>query len=137
MQFDDDKGIKGYNRNGYITDYYYDQVISSDRIFYGLSYEEIRLINGDSDGYVDETNKLHGAGFKLYVVQHGLVPVILYFLFYYFLIIAGGVCRKYSFGFLILIVFTFLQASYPNSYSWLIPFILGINSRKPLLKIRQ
>lgn len=137
LQFDDDKGIKGYNRNGYITDYYYDQVISSDRIFYGLSSEEIRLINGDSDGYVDETNKLHGAGFKLYVVQHGLVPVILYFLFYYFLIIASGVRRKYSFGFLILIVFTFLQASYPNSYSWLIPFILGINSRKPLLKIRQ
>ena len=34
--------------------------------------------------------------------------------------------KKYSLYYLILIIITFWQAGYPFSYSWIIPFILGI-----------
>lgn len=132
LRFDKEKGIQGNNRNGYTTDYYFNRVLTSDKIFFGLSNEEISQINGDDDGYADEENKLHGAGFKLFVVVYGILPVLFYFLFYLLTASQCGYHRRYSLGFFFLILLTFIQASYPNSFCWLIPFILGINNRTPL-----
>ena len=128
LQPDEEKGFVGNNRTGAATDYYFNQILCSRQLFFGLGADKIARING-TDGEIDKANKIHGAGYKIFIVTHGIVPAILFFLFYW--ISADSLCsvnRRYSRGFVLLIILTFLQAAYPDSNSWIIPFLLGIMS---------
>lgn len=91
---------------------------NTTRIFY----------NALSDGTVifgtDRDLNIAGAGYKIFFLKNGIIAAILYFLVYR-LIMSTMHNRKYALHFLILIAITFWQAAYPNSYSWIIPYILG------------
>lgn len=80
------------------------------------------FILGDSDKL-----NISGAGYKIFLIQKGLVAAILYFLVY-IIITKYSYDNKYGNHFVILVVLTFLQAAYPSSYSWMLPFVMGILS---------
>lgn len=128
LQPDEEKGIAGNNRAGEAVDFYYERVISSEQVFFGMGVDEVARINGN-DGIVDKSTKINGAGYKVFIVTHGIVPMLVFFLFY--LIAARNFCyinKRYSYGFVFLICITFMQAAYPDSNAWIIPFLLGVMS---------
>jgi hypothetical protein len=127
LEQDSEKGIKGNNRTSSNTGAVFEQFISSDLIWYGLDRTQFK-----SDV---EDDIIQGAGYQMYILQHGVVPVIVLLLFY-LLLAAKSIDRNKAYLFLFLIITTFLQAAYPESGSWLIPFILGI-SNFDLEKIRE
>lgn len=129
---DEEKGFKGNNRTGEAADYYYNQVITSEKVLFGLGADKVSQINGD-DGTIDKTTKIHGAGYKIFVITHGVVSTIVFLLFY--LAAASNLCwynKRYSYGFVLLIGLTFIQAAYPDSNSWILPFLLGVMSKQEL-----
>lgn len=98
-------------RTSYDTDRIFSNMISSGNLFFG------------------EINKsqVEGAGYKVFIIRYGLVAAIIYFCFY-FQLSTFTRNKKYGKGFLLLVVLTFFQAAYPFSYSWVIPFVLGVLS---------
>lgn len=111
-------------RTSYDTDQIFSNMIFSGNLFFG------------------EINKtqVEGAGYKVFLIRYGLVAAIIYF-FFYFQLSTFTRNKKYGKGFLLLVVLTFFQAAYPFSYSWVIPFVLGVLSditpRLQLKKIQQ
>lgn len=130
LQKDDEKGFAGNNRTGEAADFYYDQVMSSKKMFFGLGADEVSRINGNDDT-VDKSTKIHGAGYKIFIITHGLVASFMFLLFY--IVAASQLCwnnKRYSYGFVFIIVLTFIQAAYPDSNAWILPFLLGIMSEQ-------
>lgn len=127
LKEDKEKGIAGNNRNSELTDYYFEKTIENGDAFWGLGREKITKINGGGADDGDYSNQIRGAGYKLFILYNGLLAAFFYLLCYYSLSrIRNTFKRKYTIGFFLLIFITFMQASYPDSYSWLVPFVLGI-----------
>ena len=127
LQYDEDKGISGNNRVSYTTDMYFASLLLSNDRWYGLGAETINFINGGSTGFGDFGSQIRGAGFKIFILYNGLIGTILCIAFY---ACFAADCvpnnKRFSWGFFTLIIITAVQAAYPFSYSWLIPFICGI-----------
>lgn len=127
LKEDKEKGIAGNNRNSELTDYYFEKTIENGDALLGLGREKITKINGGGADDGDYSNQIRGAGYKMFILYNGLLAAFFYLLCYYSLSrIRNTFKRKYSIGFFLLIFITFMQASYPDSYSWLVPFVLGI-----------
>jgi len=91
------------------------------------NYFESSITNGDIIfGNSKYSNFEGSAGYKVYMLQWGVISAVIYLLVY--LILIGRLAKSnfYGYFFLFLIVLTFIQAAYPQSYSWIIPFILGV-----------
>ena len=107
--------LSGHVRTSETIDRVFDESLSSGNFLFG----EKRKFEAN------------GAGYKVFIIDYGIVAAIIYFLFYYKLSTFTK-NRKYGIGFFILVLMTFVQSAYPSSYSWSIPFILGIMSEKYL-----
>lgn len=112
LEKDDTQGIKGNNRFYNDTDFVYSRAVKKGDIWTGVK----QTTNMDLVG---------GAGFKIYIINYGLVGVILVLLFY-LSVIPPKPDYRYTIGFFIVISLCFLQRSYPFWYSWLFPFVTGI-----------
>lgn len=112
LEKDESRGIKGNNRVSNATEYVYDNMVDKDRALTGVK---------------DRVNMslVEGAGFKLFVINYGIVGVILAFLIY-LSFIPSAPDYRYTLSFLIVLMLCFMQRSYPSWYSWLFPFITGI-----------
>lgn len=136
LESDKDKGIKGNNRNSELTDFYFEKMCEDGSILWGLGQDQIQKINGGGANDGDFTNQIRGAGYKIYCVNNGCLAAVLFILFYFLVADVGSVCqRRYNKMFALLILIIFMQASYPTSFSWIIPFILGINTSKEIKHI--
>lgn len=113
LQYDKEKGLTGNDRSSQASDNIFYRVVSSGNILFG-------------DPSVKD---MTGAGYKVFIVNKGLIPALLFFIFY-FSIAYNRKKHGYSKFFVLLIVLTFLQAAYPASYSWIVPFLLGINKQE-------
>lgn len=113
LQYDKEKGLTGNDRSSQASDMIFTRVVSSGNILFG-------------DPSIKD---MTGAGYKVFIVNRGLIPAMFFFMFYY-CIASNRKKHGYSKLFVLLIVLTFLQAAYPASYSWLVPFLLGINKRE-------
>ena len=120
LQYDKDKGIKGNNRSLGELDFYYSKFYESGEIWLGVPQSIINNINGKTTGRDDG---IAGAGYKVFFINYGIVSAIIFFFFYYYLA-KKRIKEFYIKGFLILVVLTFLQASYPTSFSWIVPYIM-------------
>lgn len=129
LQPDEEKGIVGNNRTGEFTRDYFEYYVDNGEIFLGLGSSEISRINGGGMNAGDYSNQIRGAGYMVFFLKFGVLAAILFFLVYYFIGPARSYNKKYAWGFLFIICITFVQASYPTSYSWIIPYILGINGQ--------
>lgn len=130
LELDEDKGIKGNNRVGAGTDFYFQKSLSDGSFLLGIGAEKIIAING-GEGWtniVDYDNQIRGAGYKIFILRNGLICAMLWLLCYYYLSKTNKRNKIFSYGYLFIIVLAFVQASYPNSYAWLIPFILGVQN---------
>jgi hypothetical protein len=117
LQYDEEKGIVGNNRYNYDIDNAFNLAVYNGTIITG-DPSQSELGNA-------------GNGLKMYILTHGIVGALLFLLFY--LKVVGFIHNKrYGYGFVCIVFITFMQASYPNSYSWLIPFFLGIGYQKHL-----
>lgn len=128
LQFDNEKGISGNNRSSELTHYYFEQGFENGDIILGLGQERVMRINGGMHNQFSQ-EIIAGTGLVYYFIVFGVVSAFFYFLFYFFLAEEGN-NKRYSMFFLLLVVVCFIQAAYPESLSWIYPFIIGIKSYK-------
>ncbi len=128
LQPDDEKGIVGNNRVSLAADDYFERHMGTAELFFGIGDEGVNKYNGTTDVENDFRDSIAGAGYKIYFIKYGILSAILIFLVYYLFIKGCYINRdqRYPMFFLVIIIVTFLQASYPATYSWLIPFVLGV-----------
>lgn len=129
LQYDEENGISGNNRNSHMTDDYFDYYMQNGDILFGVGKQEVRKINGGGAAGADFNDQIRGAGYKMFFITNGIVEAIV--ILFGYLMFVSTMDRKYGYGFLLLIALTFVQAAYPLSTSWLIPFVFGcvLNSR--------
>lgn len=114
LQFDQELGISGNNRFSDKTRDYYDYYMSRGGLWTGATN-------------VSDVTDISGAGYMRFFITNGIIAAIFYLLFYLCLA-RSSYNRRYGNGFVLLVVLTFLQAAYPSSFSWLIPFIMTLNN---------
>lgn len=129
LQYDKDKGISGNNRASHMAEAYFDYYMQTGEILFGVGQQQVRKINGGGAAGVDFNDQIRGAGYMIFFITNGIIEAVI--IFFGYLMFVRKTDRKYGLGFLLLIVITFVQAAYPLSPSWLIPFILGcvLNSK--------
>lgn len=113
MQIDDEKGFSGNNRTGELTDNTYESFIKTPEVMTGLSPQKYSK-------YV-KSGFIEGAGYKLYVMQKGIIGV-LFVLFAYFYIYRCSYNKRLTLGLLLVYIAAFWQRAYPFWYSWLVIF---------------
>lgn len=113
LEFDENKGIKGNNRTVRQTDKYFDQGLKKGWIITGVGAN------------TEAGSKIRGAGFKIYLLRNGIIGA-LFILAIYILLISPRCNRRYAYSFLTLIILMFLQRGYPQWYSWLFFYTMGI-----------
>lgn len=132
---DEDNIISGNNRNTTGTDYYFDEIFRKGQFLYGMSHKEIKAIN---EAYILSEDTIRGAGYKIFIIYYGIIPIFFYMAFYFTITYKySRHNKKYALGFFLIIVITFLQASYPTSLSWLVPLVLGIGCNEHSLHIEN
>lgn len=112
LEYDEEKGIKGNNRFFNNTDFVFEKAAK----------------NGDlMTGVADKVNMelVGGAGFKIFVIHHGLIGVLLV-LFLYLSLIPNNPDYRYTISYIIVLSLCFMQRSYPYWYSWMFPYIMGL-----------
>ncbi len=117
LEYDEEKGISGNNRNFNYTDEYFSKMCEDKSIIWGIGFDNFK--KGLDEG------KIGGAGIKVFLMQYGIIGTILVLL-YYLIISSYGIDKKYSFGFFALIVICFFQRAYPTWTAWLLPYISSI-----------
>lgn len=113
LQFDRDKGISGNNRTTEMTDNFFEECVKDGTIILG-----VRTMKADN-------LRIRGAGYKIFILRYGLIS-LMFVLIIYMLLQNPKANKRYAYSFFILIIVIFIQRAYPNWYSWLLPFVLGI-----------
>lgn len=116
MEFDDEKGITGNNRTSGRTDDAFDRFINSLDVLTGMSRKDYQ--------YNIESSEIAGAGYKMYLMQKGILGTILVFGAYW-LIFLRSCDKRYMLLFFILYIMAFIQRSWPTEYIWLFLFLAG------------
>jgi hypothetical protein len=121
LKFDEVKGISGNNRISYSTDKYYKKFVLTHQVLTGVGQQKYASLS--------KNRIIAGAGYKIYILQNGIIGLLLVFLFYY-KIVQLSPNRRYAYCFLLLLLFAFLQRAYPMWFSWLFLFICGTSRYK-------
>ncbi len=112
LEQDESKGIKGNNRVDRTTSYLYAKMMKTPDMWTGVK---------------EKTNMdmIAGAGFKIYIINYGLIGTFLALLFY-LSVIPPKPNYRYTTAFLLVLILCFMQRAYPGWYSWLFPYVIGI-----------
>ena len=113
----EDGNIAGNNRFTEDLNFLFDQFMDSSDSFWGIGVAE----------YANQF-RTGGAGYKVFIVQHGLICTLFVFLFYFFIVI--GNISKMAWILLLTYILCFLQASYPLWQCELLIFITAIPTFK-------
>ena len=116
LEYDEDKGISGNNRFSSDTDKYYEN-LSTIELLVGVGLDEYNK--------QIELGTIGGAGYKLFIIINGFLGSMFVLMIYYNITYLSN-NRRYAIGFLILMIASFMQRSYPTWMSWLLPYISGI-----------
>lgn len=112
LEYDEEKGIKGNNRAVSNTDFEFQQALKKGRVMKGTKeWVNMELVQG--------------AGFKRYILNYGIIGIIL-ILCLYIALIPSKPDYRYTISYLLLLAMCFMQRSYPMWYSWLFPYVMGI-----------
>lgn len=124
LEYDEDKGISGNNRFDLDTERYYNN-LTTQEFLTGLGLTRYN--------YLVEQEVVAGAGYKIFILINGLIGSVFVLLIYYcFSLLTNN--RRYAIGFLLLMIATFIQRSYPTWMAWILPFICGMVSSNILHK---
>ena len=117
LQYDDEVGISGNNRTGERTDDTFYDFMRSSEVLTGMPPSKY-------SSYRDE-DLIRGAGYKLYIMQKGIVGTILIFVFY-FMLYRKGKSRSLMSCMLVMYILAFIQRAYPMWAAWSCLFILAM-----------
>lgn len=112
LEKDDNQGIKGNNRFYNDTDFVFTKAVKNENLLMGVKNSTNMEMVG-------------GAGYKIFIINYGLIGVFLA-LMLYLSIIPQKPDWRYTLVFVIILCLCFLQRAYPVWYSWLFPYIMGI-----------
>lgn len=112
LEQDSNRGIKGNNRVDHNTDHTFSKTVKNDDMWVGVK-EKTNM------------NLIAGAGYKIYIINYGLIGVILAAIFY-LCVIPSKPDYRYTIAFFIVIALCFMQRAYPGWYSWLFPYVMGL-----------
>ena len=112
LEYDQSTGIKGNNRFFDNTDYEYSKALGTKYFWISAKGKANMSLIG-------------GAGYKIYILQFGMIGVILALLLY-LSVIPQKPDWRFTICFLILYILCFFQRAYPLWYSWLFPYVVGI-----------
>lgn len=128
-------------RNSIGADLYFAHMFETGEWLRGLGEERIAMINGEDIGTAEVSygeEVIRGAGYKIYMLNYGVLTVLIALMVYLF---TGpgwiGWTDRYAWSFLLLIVITFLPTSYPMSFSWMLPYMMGIARAAQLKKLNE
>ncbi len=113
----EDGNIAGNNRFTKDLDILYDQIMNTSDSLWGIGLTEY-----------ENNSSAQGAGYKVFIIQHGLVCTLLVFLFYFFIVM--GNISKMAWILFITYILCFLQAAYPLWICELLLFITAIPTLK-------
>lgn len=118
LEYDESKGIKGNNRYSNNTDYAFDKAMDSGDYLFGVFDKQ-------------NMDLISGSGIKIYILRYGAIGMIIV-LALYLSLIPPHPNWPYTLKFLFILMVCFIQNAYPEFYSWLFPYVLGlrINSRE-------
>ena len=113
LKYDETKGIQGNNRVFNNTEIEYKKALKSGDYWTGVR---------------DKANMdlVSGAGYKIYVLWHGLIGLF-FILAFYLSLIPPHPDWQYTLPFLLVVILCFLQNAYPDWYAWLFPYVLGLD----------
>lgn len=112
LEQDESKGIKGNNRVDKTTDFLFAKMMKTSDKWMG--------VKGKTN-----MDMVMGAGFKIYIINYGLIGTLLALLFY-LAVIPPHPNYRYTIAFLMVLILCFMQRAYPGWYSWLFPYVTGI-----------
>lgn len=118
LQYDDEKGIAGNNRDLHDTDQFFEKAMSSGLLITGMGLRKFMELNS--------LDIIGGAGYKIFILQYGFIGCFLVFC-YYGIIAYNFKKNIFSLLFLALLMICFLQRAYPYWLAWLIPFVTAFN----------
>lgn len=113
LEYDKTRGIKGNNRTVVATDKFFNQCVADGTIWLGVK-------NTSNKG-----DKIMGAGYKIFLLNRGVVMLFIVTAFY-LLLIPKYSNRRYAASFLLFIGLCFMQRGYPEWFSWLFSFAIGV-----------
>ena len=119
LEYDEEKVISGNNRVFETTNEKFAHFLASKDVFLGYSLKQ------RAEYY--ESGEMRGAGYKMYIMQKGLIGTIAIFLAY-ILIVKTSYNRRFMYCMLVLYFFAFIQRAYPLWYAWLFIFLLAAES---------
>lgn len=123
LKYDKSKGIQGNNRFFNNTDFEYNKAVKNGDYLTGVSQKvNMKLISG--------------AGFKIYILQHGMIGMFLV-LALYISIVPPRPDWHFTLAFLFIIILCFMQNAYPNWYAWLFPYVLGLELNATRVQIKE
>lgn len=120
LRYDDERMIRGNNRNLYSTELYFIKMVNDGSFIWGIGAEKYRDLQ--------QKKIVGGAGLTVFLISNGIIGLILV-LIYYSIVAFNGIDRKYALGFLCLICLCFLQRAYPFWMAWLVPYITSIHNQ--------
>ena len=124
LEYDSENIISGNNRVSKVTDRYFEEGMKNGDNILGLGVERVTILNRGSANTFEHTN-IAGTGIVYYIVVYGFVSAF-FFLLFYLCLGQFGRDKRYAFFFVLLVISCFIQSSYPDSFSWILPFSLGI-----------
>lgn len=116
LEADKTKGIAGNNRTTTSTDYFFKKCMNDGTAWFGIGTQR-------------STKRAVGAGYKIYILNAGLVSLMAVALMY-LLLIPTNSNRRFGFAFFVLLALIFWQRAYPLWYSWLLPYVLSIGQTR-------
>lgn len=110
LQFDDD-AIERNTRTSDEFNMYFSSYMDTKDYWFGISNNTFRQL---------QAYNINGAGYKIYIMNYGIIGVILLAFFYYSISLKVK-DKKYSKVFLIILICAFIQRAYPWWFSWILP----------------
>ena len=74
-------------------------------------------------------NQITGAGYKIYLLNNGLLMFLL-MIGFYILLINPKSNKRYAISFIVFVLLCFLQRGYLSWYSWLLSYTVGIGATR-------
>jgi hypothetical protein len=116
----EDEGLAGNNRFTPDLDILFDKTMNSKDGFWGIGITEYSKYTGAA-----------GAGYKVFITQHGIIGVLLVFLLYIFIVFSN--VSKMAWIFFLVYILCFLQAAYPLWECELLIFITAMPMFKNII----
>lgn len=112
LEFDENKLLAGNNRTSDFIDNLYNDLYKSDDFILGLSSYKLKIVDF-----------VGSAGYKVFIIQYGILGILITFLTYYLFLVINK--NKFSNILFFLFIINFFQRSYPEWSSFLIIFIFA------------